>query len=80
MVVRKRSVSIAGHATSFSLEDAFWTALQDYAALQNCSLAALVMKIDGERAADANLSSAIRIFLLSAARDGQLPLAGSEPD
>lgn len=72
MVVRKRSVSIAGHATSFSLEDEFWKALHALAGQRHCSVAALVMTIDAERAPDANLSSAIRTYLFAAARRGQL--------
>lgn len=75
MAVRKRSISIAGHATSFSLEDEFWKALNDLALQQGLSVAALVMQIDNKRAADANLSSAVRTALLAAARDGRLPSA-----
>lgn len=72
MAVRKRSVSIAGHATSFSLEDEFWQALHALAMQRGCSIAALVVAIDAERAPDANLSSAIRTYLFAIARNGQL--------
>lgn len=72
MAVRKRSVSIAGHATSFSLEDEFWRGLHALAAQRQCSLAALVLEIDSSRPADANLSSAIRLYLFEAARQGRL--------
>lgn len=75
MAVRKRSVSIVGHATSFSLEDDFWNALQSLADARQCSLAALVVEIDSARASDANLSSAIRTYLFSAARRGELSSA-----
>jgi predicted DNA-binding ribbon-helix-helix protein len=60
--VRKRSVLIAGHATSVSLEVAFWDALKDIAARRGTSLNALVAEIDGER--QGNLSSALRVFAL----------------
>lgn len=71
MAVRKRSISISGHATSFSLEDDFWTALLELAALEGQSVASLVKQIDENRRDDANLSSAIRTALLSAARQGR---------
>ncbi|KZD11914.1 ribbon-helix-helix domain-containing protein [Oceanibaculum pacificum] len=60
--IRKRSVVIAGHRTSVSLEDAFWEQLQMLARKRRQSVNALVESIDRERAA--NLSSAIRVFVL----------------
>ncbi len=66
----KRSVSIAGHATSISLEPEFWTALQQMATARGMSVAALVGEIDGQR--QGNLSSAIRVFVLRAAKKGGL--------
>ncbi|MBC7136571.1 ribbon-helix-helix domain-containing protein [Oceanibaculum nanhaiense] len=60
--IRKRSVVIAGHRTSVSLEDIFWEQLQVLAKRQRLSVNALVESIDRERAA--NLSSAIRVFVL----------------
>ncbi len=60
--VRKRSVNIAGHATSVSLEDAFWTALKEIAETQGLSLAALVAEVDLRRTG--NLSSALRVHVL----------------
>ena len=60
--VRKRSVLIAGHATSVSLELAFWDALKDIAAYRQTSLNALITEIDGGR--ESNLSSALRVFVL----------------
>lgn len=60
--IRKRSVVIAGHRTSVSLEDAFWEQLQGIARKRRLSVNALVESIDRERAA--NLSSAIRVFVL----------------
>jgi predicted DNA-binding ribbon-helix-helix protein len=64
--VVKRSVSIAGHRTSVSLEEAFWSALKHIAVSDGVSLAALVARIDAERG-DANLSSALRVFALERA-------------
>jgi predicted DNA-binding ribbon-helix-helix protein len=64
--VVKRSVSIAGHRTSISLEDAFWTELKAIAVKRAVPISALVAAIDAERAS-ANLSSAIRVFVLSTA-------------
>ncbi|MCG8510784.1 MAG: ribbon-helix-helix domain-containing protein [Rhodospirillales bacterium] len=60
--VRKRSVLIAGHATSVSLEPEFWAAIKDIAAARGISLNSLIEEIDAER--DGNLSSAIRVFVL----------------
>ncbi len=64
----KRSMSIAGHRTSLSLEPEFWTALQAEAQRRNQSVAALVADIDQARG-ERNLSSAIRVWLLAAAED-----------
>ena len=61
--VIKRSIVIAGHKTSVSLEDAFWKALKDIAVLRQVTLSDLVGSIDGERR-HGNLSSAIRLFVL----------------
>ena len=72
--VAKRSLTVAGHRTSVSLEDAFWTGLRDIAAARNLPLAALVAEIDRSRGG-ANLSSAIRVFVLDAFRNG----AGAAP-
>lgn len=61
--VVKRSIVIAGHKTSVSLEDAFWTALKEIAGLRDMTLSDLVASIDTDRR-HGNLSSAIRIFIL----------------
>jgi len=58
----KRSVTIAGHATSVSLEPEFWKALKRLAAADGLSLNALIARIDAER--DGPLSSAIRVYVL----------------
>jgi predicted DNA-binding ribbon-helix-helix protein len=72
----KRSVRIAGHATSVSLEPAFWQALSEIASHRDLSLNALLSQIDAERTG--NLSSAIRLFVLASCRGGELAGAGSE--
>jgi predicted DNA-binding ribbon-helix-helix protein len=59
----KRSVSIDGHKTSISLEDEFWNELNQIAVAQNTSVAKLVLAIEKKRE-HANLSSAIRLFVL----------------
>jgi predicted DNA-binding ribbon-helix-helix protein len=61
--VVKRSIVIAGHKTSVSLEDAFWKGLKEIAATRNIPLSDLVSTIDNERQ-HGNLSSAIRLFVL----------------
>jgi len=65
---RKRSVTIAGHRTSLSLEEPFWQALKDQARAEGLSAAALIERIDRERTT--NLSSALRVYLLGRARQG----------
>ncbi len=72
----KHSVRIAGHATSVSLETAFWEALCEIAALRRVPVNALLTTIDAERSG--NLSSAIRLFVLESCRRGELPEKGAE--
>lgn len=60
----KRSLTIAGHRTSLSLEPEFWAALLAEAAKRNQSIASLVGEIDKSRGTR-NLSSAIRVWLLA---------------
>jgi predicted DNA-binding ribbon-helix-helix protein len=71
----KRSVRIAGHATSVSLEPAFWQALSEIADRRHSSLNALLSQIDAERSG--NLSSAIRLFVLASCRGGELADEGT---
>jgi predicted DNA-binding ribbon-helix-helix protein len=61
--VVKRSVAIAGHRTSVSLEAPFWDALKEIAAARGVSVQALIGDVDAGRGG-ANLSSAIRVFVL----------------
>lgn len=65
--LRKRSVMIAGHRTSVSLEDAFWMALRRIARDRGESLGGLITRIDRERSG--NLSSALRVFVLGELQD-----------
>jgi predicted DNA-binding ribbon-helix-helix protein len=67
-LVVKRSVVVAGHKTSVSLEDAFWRSLKEIARYRNMTLSALLAAIDSERH-HGNLSSAIRLFVLNFYRD-----------
>lgn len=63
--MRKRSVVIAGHATSLTLEEVFWQALKRAAAEDGTTVNALVAAIDEARtqAGEPNLSSAVRVWL-----------------
>jgi len=61
--LKKHSVSIRGHQTSFSLEDPFCLGLQKIARSKSIPVAQLVMQIDTRREAGENLSSAIRVFV-----------------
>jgi predicted DNA-binding ribbon-helix-helix protein len=71
--VSKRSIGIAGHKTSVSIEDAFWSSLKEIASERGMTLAELVGEIDANREHD-NLSSAIRLFVIGVYRD-QIDLA-----
>jgi predicted DNA-binding ribbon-helix-helix protein len=62
--VPKRSIVLAGHKTSISLEDAFWRALKDIAGSRRTTLSDLISSIDHERERG-NLSSALRLFVLN---------------
>jgi predicted DNA-binding ribbon-helix-helix protein len=67
--VVKRSIVIAGHKTSVSLEDAFWQGLKQIAGDRGLTLSDLVATIDTDRR-QGNLSSAIRLFVLDFYRSG----------
>jgi predicted DNA-binding ribbon-helix-helix protein len=62
----KRSLTIAGHRTSLSLEPEFWDALQEAAMKRKITAAMLVAEIDQVRG-ERNLSSAVRVWLLKQA-------------
>jgi predicted DNA-binding ribbon-helix-helix protein len=68
----KRSFAIRGHRTSISMEASFWEALQQAAALENSTLAAIVAAVDAGRG-DAGLSSAVRVWILDYFRKRSLP-------
>ena len=74
--VVKRSIVIAGHKTSVSLEDAFWKGLKEIAGGRDMTLSDLVSTIDSDRR-HGNLSSAIRLFVLDYYR-AQIP--GHQPE
>ena len=73
--ITKRSVVIGGHKTSVSLEEPFWNAVREIAGHQEMTVSSLLRQIDLERRS-ANLSSAIRVFVLESLRSQ----AASEPD
>jgi predicted DNA-binding ribbon-helix-helix protein len=67
----KRSITIAGHPTSVSLEPVFWSALEEAARDAQLPLSALVARIDAERIAapdPSNLASAVRVWLFTRAQ------------
>jgi predicted DNA-binding ribbon-helix-helix protein len=68
--IRKRSVMIAGHPTSVTLEEPFWEELREVARRRDLSLNALVGLVDARR--HGNLSSALRLFVLDCYRCGEL--------
>src|SRR3984885_4471231 len=74
--VVKRSIVIAGHKTSVSLEDAFWTGLKEIAGTRDLTLSDMVAAIDQDRR-HGNLSSAIRLFVLDYYRGAE---NGMRPD
>ncbi len=78
--VVKRSIVIAGHKTSVSLEDAFWRGLKEIATGREMTLSDLVASIDTDRR-HGNLSSAIRLFVLDHYRmhNGEERVPQSEP-
>ncbi len=71
----KRSLTIARHRTSISLEDEFWEALSDLAREEGKSIASLVGEIDKRRGeaggGGRSLSAAIRLFVLRRTRAGR---------
>jgi predicted DNA-binding ribbon-helix-helix protein len=79
-LVRKRSVSIRGHRTSYSLEQPFYDELLTIAAERRIALAALIAEIDASRPREANLSSALRLFVLSEAKRNSAKASKSESE
>ncbi|MHA7968679.1 ribbon-helix-helix domain-containing protein [Rhizobium sp. CAU 1783] len=64
-MIRKHSITLHGHRTSFSLEEPFWQELTIIAAARTMPLAALVAEVDEARDPRTNLSSAIRLYVLA---------------
>lgn len=76
----KRSLKIAGHSTSISLEEPFWRLLRHVAETQGLGIAALVAAIDRERQGS-NLSSAVRVHLLDwMMAQGAITLPAADPE
>ncbi|HDR29392.1 ribbon-helix-helix domain-containing protein [Rhodovulum sp.] len=61
----KRSLTLKGHRTSVSLEDAFWTAFREIATEKGVPINALAAEIDAERDMETGLASAIRVYVLN---------------
>ncbi|MCQ0971157.1 ribbon-helix-helix domain-containing protein [Paracoccus sp. TK19116] len=76
----KRSVTINGHRTSVSLEDAFWTALKRAADRHQITRAALVSQIDHRRPPDVGLATALRLFVLAEAGDSAVREKAERPN
>ncbi|MBX9819155.1 ribbon-helix-helix domain-containing protein [Afipia birgiae] len=74
--VVKRSIVVAGHKTSVSLEEAFWNGMKEIASVRSLTLSELVGEIDGGRQ-QGNLSSAIRLFVLDYFRSRSTHQAGN---
>jgi predicted DNA-binding ribbon-helix-helix protein len=68
LAVAKRSIVIGGHKTSVSLEEPFWNEMRAIADAQQVTVSNLVRRIDDDRQ-NANLSSAIRVFVLKDVRE-----------
>ncbi len=64
----KHSLTLRGHRTSVSLEDAFWQAFREIAAKRGITLNQLAVEIDEGRETDIGLASAIRVFVLEELR------------
>ncbi len=67
IALRKRSVAIAGHKTSISLEGTFWNTLAEIAATRGVSINRLIAEIDRDRSG--NLSSAIHVCVVEQLRE-----------
>jgi predicted DNA-binding ribbon-helix-helix protein len=77
--VVKRSIVVAGHKTSVSLEEAFWNGMKEISGLRNMTLSELVGEIDNNRQ-QGNLSSAIRLFVLDHFKNRAANCSEPKPD
>ncbi len=68
-MIKKYSVKINGHQTSISLEKEFWEELNSIAQKKNQSMNSLISSIDENKNINTNLSSAIRVYILSALKE-----------
>jgi predicted DNA-binding ribbon-helix-helix protein len=68
---RKRSLTLRGHRTSVSMEDAFWDEFRRIAEARGRSVNDLAAEIDAERVMTSGLASAIRVFVLSEVKAGR---------
>lgn len=68
---QKRSLTLKGHRTSVSLEDAFWDEFREIAQKKNRAINDLAAEIDAIRGTDCGLASAIRLFVLEQCRQPQ---------
>lgn len=64
-MIRKHSITLRGHRTSFSLEEPFMDELRAIAGERGLALATLITVIDETRDPTANLSSALRLYVLN---------------
>ena len=69
-MLKKRSINLAGHATSLALEPEFWAVLEEMAAANRASLAATIARVDGSRSGNP-LASACRLAALDWSRRGK---------
>jgi predicted DNA-binding ribbon-helix-helix protein len=76
-ILRKRSLVIAGHATSVTLEGVFWDELKRIAQARDLSINQLAAEIDGLR--QGNLSSALRVFVVSEIKRSATEVAEPKP-
>ncbi len=72
----KRSLTLRGHRTSVSLEDAFWHEFRTIAEQRGVALNALAAEIDAARGTEAGLASAIRVFVLDVLKSQAKSLDG----
>lgn len=71
----KRSLTLRGHRTSVSLEDAFWQEFRAIAQEQSLSINELAAVIDADRGVESGLASAIRVYILNAVKARQRPVS-----
>lgn len=69
--IRKRSVNIAGHLTSVTLEEIFWRVLRDVAEARGLSLSALITEIDADTSRPGGLSGALRVYAMRHVMDAR---------